>query len=260
MARATTAKKRRSTKKVSVKSTLTNLNNTLINNSEELIETSVATGEKYQKLFVKSLKKTQPLVDKQVDIVFDTLESIKDQYDFGTVRFKKLIGWNDKTLNNWKKNARKNLKELRKNAEETVTDIRKTAEETVENFQVELGVRAKAVPAPVAATKSTKATKKVVKRAAKKATKKVTAKKAAVKRVAKKVTAEKIVATATGLKAVDGIGPKMEQVLAAGGIKTINGLAKASVKRVENVIAKSGSNFRAINPESWIAQAKKMAK
>lgn len=236
---ATATKRRKTNKKVSVKNTLTELNCKLINGSEELIDSTVITGEKYQKLFAKTLKKSEPLVEKQVDIMFDTIESVRDQFEFGTVRFKKLIGWNGKTLKKFRKNATKNIDTLRKNAEETV--------ETIQN---ELGftVKAEVKASPAAPTaKKTRTTKTVTRKT------RVTPKRA---KSAAKAT-KNVVA---GLQAIDGIGPKMEQVLQAGGIKTIKAISKASVARIEKAIAKSGSNFRAVNPESWIAQAIKLAK
>ena len=245
MATATATKRRRSTKKVSVKNTLADLNSKLINSSEELIDNTIVTGEKYQKLFAKSLKKTEPIVEKQVDIMFDTLESLKEQFDFGTVRFKKLIGWNGKTLKTFRKNAEKNIK-----------SIRKTAEDRIESIQNDLNIGTKeTVEAPKVAKTLTRKVRTVAKnvKAVKVTAKKVTPKKV----VAKKVATTKNI---TGLQIIDGIGPKMEQVLQAGGIKTVNGLAKASVAKLEKVIEQSGSNFRAINTKSWIAQASKIAK
>lgn len=220
MATATTTKRRKRARKATVKNTLTDLNLSMINSSEELIENTLLTGEKYQKLFAKTLKKSEPLVGKQVDIMFDTIESIKDQFDFGTVRFKKLIGWNDKTIKNFRKNATKSITSFRKNAEEKIEDI-----------QEEITSRVTSTPAKVKKTVSPKAK-------------------------SRKVTSTKV----KDLKVIDGIGPKMEKILHAGGIKTVDALAKASISKIERVIEKSGSNFRAINPESWLAQAKKIAK
>jgi len=221
MATATTTKKRKSTKRPTVKKTLNDLNLTLINTSEELIEGSITTGEKYQKLIAKSIKKSQPIIEKNVDIAFDTLESIKDQVDFGTVRFKKLIGWNDKTIKNFRKNATNRVKTFRKNAEDRIEDIQNdiTARVTGETEKAEKVVTSRA----------------------------------------KSVT-RKTATVANDLKAIDGIGPKMEKVLRAGGIKTIKGLAGSTVAKIEKAIEKSGSSFRAVNAGSWIAQAKKLAK
>ena len=238
MATATATKRRKTAKKVSVKNTLADLNNALINNSEELIDAAVITGEKYQKLFAKSVKKSTPLVEKQVDIVFDTIESLKDQFDFGTVRFKKLIGWNDKTVAKFKKNATKRVEAIKNNVEETIDAV-----------QTELNERIPAIPAP---TKAIKEVEVVTKKAVVK-TKKVAARK-------NKAVAKTTKVVANDLKVIDGIGPKMEKVLKAGGIKTINALAKASATKVENTIEKSGASLRGASVKSWISQAKKINK
>lgn len=238
MATATATKRRKTAKKASVKNTLADLNNALINNSEELIDAAVITGEKYQKLFAKSVKKSTPLVEKQVDIVFDTIESLKDQFDFGTVRFKKLIGWNDKAVAKFRKNATKRVEAIKNNVEETIDAV-----------QTELNERIPAIPAP---TKAIKEVEVVAKKAVVK-TKKVAARKT-------KAVAKTTKVVANDLKVIDGIGPKMEKVLKAGGIKTINALAKASATTVENTIEKSGASLRGASVKSWISQAKKINK
>lgn len=240
MATVTATKRSKAAKKVNVKNTLNDLNSALINGSEELIDAAVITGEKYQKLFAKSVKKSTPLVEKQVDIVFETIESLKDQFDFGTVRFKKLIGWNDKTIAKFRKNATKRVETLKKNAEDIIDDV-----------QTELNERIPVIPAP---TKAIKEVEVVAKKAVVR-TKKVAARKAkAVTKTAKAVVSN------TDLKVIDGIGPKMEKVLKAGGIKTIKALAKASATTVENTIEKSGTSLRGASVKSWISQAKKINK
>ncbi len=220
MATATAAKKRKTTSKVNLKKSLTDLNVRLVNTSEDVIEGTVATGEKYQKLFAKTLKRTEPLIEKQVDIVFDTMESLKDQYDFGTVRFKKLIGW----------------KNLKKSTTNTLKSIKKNAEEKVDAIQTEFNVRTKSVNAPSKVKKATP-----------------------VKVASKKVTTAKTVKM-TDLKVIDGIGPKMERILNTGGIKSIDALAKSTISKVEKAIEKSGSSFRGINAEAWLTQAKQIIK
>ena len=218
---ATATKRRKKTRKVSIKKSLVDFNSRLVNTSEEMIDETVLTGEKYQKLFAKTLKKSEPIIEKQVDIVFDTLEGIKDQYQFGAERFRKLIGWKD----------------IKKSTEKTIKSIRKNAEERVDAIQDEIQVRAKSIGLPT--------TVKSVKTETRKAATKVAP-------TAKKVQ--------TDLKVIDGIGPKMEGILKAGGIKSVEALAKSNVTQIEKAIAKSGSSFRAINPESWLKQAKKQSK
>lgn len=218
---ATATKKRKTTRKVSIKKSLVDLNSRLVNTSEEVIDGTVLTGEKYQKLFAKTVKKSEPIIEKQVDIVFDTLEELKDQYQTGAQRFRKLIGWKD----------------IKKSTKNTLKSIRKSAEDRVDAIQNEVQVRAKSVGIPTKV--------KSVQTKAKKVTNKV-------------APASKNLQT--DLKVIDGIGPKMEGILKAGGIKTVEGLAKSSVVQIEKAIAKSGSTFRAVNSESWLKQAKQLSK
>ena len=250
-----TAKKTKAKKgkdnKTNLKNTLNELNGVLIDTSEELIENAVKTGEKYQKLFAKSIKKSEPMIEKNVDIFFDTVEGILDQAEAGTVRFKKLIGWNEKLVSKWKKRAEKNI-----------TDLRKDVEETIETVQSEIIERIPGMEQPVkkattTATKAKKATKKATataKKAATRTTKKatVTAKKA-VKRPATRVRAKK------GLQVINGIGPKAEKILIAAGFTTVEKIAKASASKIEVAIEKSGAPIK-VNAKSWITQAKKINK
>ena len=117
-----TKSKRRNKKESNSPKVWKEFNSRLINTSEDLIDTTLSTGEKYQNLIAKSLKKGEPLIEKQVSIFFDTLEGLKEQYEFGSDRFKKLIEW----------------KKIKKSANDRIDTIKKTANETVENVQAEL--------------------------------------------------------------------------------------------------------------------------
>ncbi len=106
--------------------------------------------------------------------------------------------------------------------------------------------------------------KKVVKKAApKKATpvKKVV-KKAAPKKPAAKAPVKKVVKrTATpkkpdDLKKIEGIGPKIAQLLNADGITTFAKLATASQTRLKKILADAGNRFKMHNPATWPEQAK----
>ncbi|MEL6122191.1 MAG: DUF4332 domain-containing protein [Bacteroidota bacterium] len=63
---------------------------------------------------------------------------------------------------------------------------------------------------------------------------------------------------ANDLTAVDGIGPKAQELLYEGGIHSITDLANADPGRVKGLLAAGGSSFALVNPESWIDQAKSM--
>jgi len=57
------------------------------------------------------------------------------------------------------------------------------------------------------------------------------------------------------LTIVEGIGPKINEVLAAAGIDTFAKLAAAAVDRVKASLDRAGPNFRLANPASWAQQS-----
>lgn len=73
-----------------------------------------------------------------------------------------------------------------------------------------------------------------------------TAKKAAAKKAPK----------ANDLKIVEGVGPKIEQLLKDGGINTWEELAEASVDRLKEILEAAGSRYQIHDPSTWPAQAK----
>ena len=110
-------------------------------------------------------------------------------------------------------------------------------------------------------------TKKVVKKATvKKAVQKATAKKTptkpAAKKAVKKVTTKKTVAKKAkdNLKKVEGIGPKIEQLLNAASIVTFADLSKTKIGVLRNILAEAGARFKMHNPSTWAKQAKMAAK
>jgi len=78
----------------------------------------------------------------------------------------------------------------------------------------------------------------------------------------KKATEEAapIVATVLGgprddLKIVEGIGPKIEQILFSAGITTYGQLAATSVQQLKDILAEAGSRYVMHDPGTWSAQA-----
>ena len=57
------------------------------------------------------------------------------------------------------------------------------------------------------------------------------------------------------LKIVEGIGPKIEQLLKDDGINTWDDLAKAEVPKLEAILAKAGKRYRLAKPATWPRQA-----
>ena len=57
------------------------------------------------------------------------------------------------------------------------------------------------------------------------------------------------------LELIEGIGPKIAELLKAAGIDTFAALAKASVEKVQEVLEAGGSKFNLAKPETWAEQA-----
>ncbi len=76
--------------------------------------------------------------------------------------------------------------------------------------------------------------------------------------VAKSTAATKKVATkvkADDLEIIEGIGPKINTLLAAEGIETFTDLASAKISVLESILEKAGPRFRTHSPETWPEQA-----
>ncbi len=58
------------------------------------------------------------------------------------------------------------------------------------------------------------------------------------------------------LKKLEGIGPKIEQVLNAGGIYTFEQLSQTSVDKMQSLLDSADGNFKGNSPESWADQAR----
>jgi predicted flap endonuclease-1-like 5' DNA nuclease len=54
---------------------------------------------------------------------------------------------------------------------------------------------------------------------------------------------------------VEGIGPKIEGLLKAGGINTWSELAAADTVRIQEVLAAAGARFKLAVPRTWSQQA-----
>ena len=57
------------------------------------------------------------------------------------------------------------------------------------------------------------------------------------------------------LKKIEGIGPKISELLAAGGIPTFQALADANIDAVKAILEAAGPRYRIANPTTWAQQA-----
>ncbi len=58
------------------------------------------------------------------------------------------------------------------------------------------------------------------------------------------------------LKVLDGVGPKLAEVLAESGYATYDSIASATVDQLQAVLEKAGSRYKAFDPTDWPQQAK----
>ena len=171
-----------------LKATVKEINSEAVNVSDKLVETSIETGAKWQKLMAKVLDQGTTLMGKQQDLALSTLEELKEQYSTGNKRFRKLVGWN----------GRRTQKAQR------------------------LAKQAKTAVAKVKATSITDLAK-------------------------------------DDLKVINGIGPKMEELLNEAGIFTYYQLANTPIKDLAPILEAAGPRFKAENPADWKKEAKKLA-
>ena len=240
------------------------INNDLIDASFNAIETTVKTGEKWQKSTSKLIKKAEPLTQQQINMVVETAESIKGQLETGTDRLKHLVGYDPKMVDNAKKMVsehpivekaeevkNKIEKEIANNklvqkAEKMSDKIKKNITETIEEVKGKIDAYTDGV-VEEKKTKKTKTTK----------TKK-TAKKAAAPKATKeeaKVVIEKT-DVQDDLKVIKGIGPVLEKSLNELNITSYAQIAKITIKDLTKVLNDAGINAKIYDLSGWKAQAK----
>jgi len=66
-------------------------------------------------------------------------------------------------------------------------------------------------------------------------------------------------AGADDLTVVEGIGPKISEILAVAGISTFKQLAGAKVSKIEEILKAAGSRYALANPGTWPEQAALLA-
>ena len=240
------------------------INNDLIDASFNAIETTVKTGEKWQKLTTKLIKKAEPLTQQQINMVVETAESIKGQLETGTERLKHLVGYDPKMVDNAKKMVSEHPivekaeevkdkieKEIANNklvqkAEKMSDKIKKNITETIEEVKGKIDAYTDGV-VEEKKTKKTKTTK------TKKTTKKAAAPKAAKEEI--KVVIEKT-DVQDDLKVIKGIGPVLEKSLNELNITSYAQIAKITIKDLTKVLNDAGINAKIYDLSGWKAQAK----
>ncbi len=267
-----TITKQKANKFSTAKNLVKKINNDLIDASFDAIETTVKTGEKWQKLTAKLIKKTEPLTIKQVNLFIETAESVKEQVATGTSRLKNLVGYDPAMLDQAKKIITDNA--LVEKAEEITSKIKKeVSDNTLVQKAEKITSKLKKEVTDTLETVKDKVegiaddvkekfedfaddAKEIVEDAKESVEKVVKTEKKAVK----KVKTVKAVVTPSDikndLKVLRGIGPKMEEVLNENGITSFEQLSKMTLKNINAVLTEAGINTKVYNTKDWKAQSK----
>ena len=71
--------------------------------------------------------------------------------------------------------------------------------------------------------------------------------------------APKAAAKGDDLKKLEGVGPKLAEILNEAGITTYAGLAETSIEKMKEILEAAGSRYASKDPAPWIAEAKTLA-
>lgn len=260
------SKSKKDNKLGKAKAIVMKINSDLINASFNAIETTVKTGEKWQKLTAKLVKKAEPLTKQQINMVVETAESIKGQLENSTERLKTLVGYDPKMMENAKKMVKENplvekAEEMKDKFEKDVTNNKlvKKAEKMSDNLK-------KTISSTIdeAKEKIEEYTEDALNSVNEKLddVKPSKAKKTTKKKVVKKevVVEEKIVVEKTDvindLKVIKGIGPVLEKSLNDLNVTSYEQIAKMTLKNMRKLLTDAGVNAKIYDVSGWKAQAK----
>lgn len=183
-----------------VKAGISDLHEEVLTTADKMVDVSLASGAKWQKLMAKAIHKGTDLLEKQQHITFDTLEEVKSQYVTGNKRFIQLLGLNQSKANKAAKLKKEGVAKAKKQAKKVVAQVEKVAKPMVK-------------------------------------------------------TTEQVVAK-DSLRALKGIGPKVESLLNEAGIRTYADLAAAPVKELKAILNNAGSVYQTMDPTAWKKEAK----
>lgn len=261
-----TKKTKKDDKLSKAKAIVKKINSDLIDASFNAIETTVKTGEKWQKLTAKLVKKAEPLTKQQINMVVETAESIKGQLETSTERLKNLVGYDAQVLENAKKKVAEHplvekAEEMKDKFEKEVANNKyvKKAEKLSETLKKNLSETIEDVKGKIE-TYTEEALNTVNEKLddIKPATTKKTTKKKVVKKevaVEEKIVVEKV-DQKDDLKVIKGIGPVLEKSLNELNVTAYSQIAKMTIKNMTKLLNDAGINAKIYDLSGWKAQAK----
>ena len=261
-----TKKTKKDDKLGKAKAIVKKINSDLIDASFNAIETTIKTGEKWQKLTAKLVKKAEPLTKQQINMVVETAESIKGQLETSTERLKNLVGYDAQVLENAKKKVAEHplvekAEEMKDKFEKEVANNKyvKKAEKMSETLKKNLSETIEDVKGKIE-TYTEEALNTVNEKLddIKPATTKKTTKKKVVKKevaVEEKIVVEKV-DQKDDLKVIKGIGPVLEKSLNELNVTAYSQIAKMTIKNMTKLLNDAGINAKIYDLSGWKAQAK----
>lgn len=71
----------------------------------------------------------------------------------------------------------------------------------------------------------------------------------------KKAAPKAAASSSDDLKKIEGVGPKMAEILAEAGLNSFAAVAKADVEQIKEILAAAGNRYKAFDPTTWPQQA-----
>ena len=125
-----------------VKTQTKNLHDSALNATDTIVDNGLQIGKQWQKVFAKAMEGSTVLMGKQQDLVFDTLETVREQVIYGGKRVSKLLQVDDmeirpletpliQKIESQRKAAVKKVKSTLKNAPKTAKAVGKKTRKAV---------------------------------------------------------------------------------------------------------------------------------
>ena len=218
------------------------LNETALEVGNDLIEVAIKGGKVSQQIFGKVLNGGLTIFGMQQKLALNALEQVAEKVEQND-QLKKWVDVSTSYLNNFKQSAEATTAKVKATLTGKATAIKEEVTETVNEVTEDL---------EAIETVATAAKEELTEAVGKAKQQFVTAVEKVVK-TAKSEFAEEI---NNDLKKIDGIGPKMEEVLNEAGITSFAQLAESSIEDLEKVLEAAGTTYKRFNPTPWIEQAK----
>lgn len=232
-------------------------NKTALQVTEDMIDLALKNGAAGQKIFGKVLAGGVTIFGMQQELVLNTLEKVAQ----------------DERVQKWVKVPAGYFNRFRKTAEETTVTVKETVEQVTAiakvegakvankiNKQIEVLTKAKNEVVETVEETTTELVEKAVE-VKEEIVETVTEKGAEMRKIVEDTVEElegedTVEVAVDDLKKINGIGPKVAEILAAGGYGTFQQVAQANVEDLKQVLETAGTRYKKFDPAPWVEQAK----